>query len=259
MRLLRLSFIILPVLAFIMPAEFAPAENIVSPENQAPTGVVERTGEFLPGDAKFVNEKAEEVFLSDLLTKPTLLLPVYFTCPQICSFDMANLALALQLTSHPHDSFNVITLSFNHEEDHKDAARSAKNYRAMLKDEYTTRNWHFLTGTEAEILSVTDAIGYTFRATGDGLFLHPSALVAVGTDGKIIKYVYGTFLAGDVDLAIAEAEAGTPATSIKRFLAYCLSGEIKQNRTVFLALKTGVLLVLGTGGYFLIRLLRKER
>lgn len=230
---------------------------VVSDPEEA-TGVVEKTGNYLPLELQFVDDQGVKVALGEIIDKPTLLLPVYFTCPQICSFDMANLALALQQTSLPHDTFSVITLSFNQRETPADAARTKKNYTAMLAEHYPTDNWHFLTGTFVNIKKVTHAIGYTFKAANDGLFLHPSALVAVAADGKIIKYVYGSFLSGDVDMAIAEAERGTPATSIKRFLRYCLSGDIKQNKTVFMILKFSVILLILVGGFFLFRLLLRD-
>ena len=228
-------------------------------KDNLPTGVIEKGGNFLPLDAIFKNETGDSISLRQLITKPTLLLPVYYNCPRICSFDMANLALALQQTSIPHDSFEVITLSFDEHEKPEDAARAKTNYTTMLSDSFSTDSWHFLTGDPHNINLVTDSIGYTFKPAGEGLFLHPSALVAIGRDGKIIKYVYGSFLSGDVDLALSEAEKGTPATSIRRFLAYCLNNSPERNKTIFLILKTSILLLIAIGGFFLARLLLKGR
>lgn len=224
-----------------------------------PTGVFEKGGEFLPLEAVFTNEKGEKVSLKQLIDKPTLLLPVYYTCPRICSFDMANLALALQQTSIAPDSFNILTISFNEQETAEDAAKAKKNYTNMLKEVFSTDSWSFLTGDLQNIKLVTDSIGYSFRPSGAGLFLHPSAMVAVGRDGKIIKYVYGSFLSGDVDLALSEASKGTPTTSIRRFLAYCLEGNPERNQKIFMIMKASVLLLVGIGGFYLMRLLRKDR
>ncbi len=222
-----------------------------------PTGVVEKGGDYIPLDARFTNETGEVVSLGQLVTKPTLLLPVYFNCPRICSFDMANLALALQQTKIKHDSFNIITFSFDEQETAQDAAKAKKNYSNMLKGQFSTDSWSFLTGDQHNIQLVTDSIGYTFKDAGEGLFLHPSALVVLAEDGKIIKYVYGAFLSGDVDIAISEAEKGNPTTSIRRFLAYCLEGNPERNQKIFGIMKASVLLLVGLGGFFLIRTLRK--
>ena len=226
---------------------------------EEPTGVVEKGGDYLPLDATFSNEKGETVTLRQLIDKPTLLLPVYYTCPRVCSFDMANLALALQQTKIDPGSFNIVTLSFNEQETTKDAANAKKNYTNMLRNDFSTDAWSFLTGDIENIKLVTESIGYTFKDVGGGLFLHPSAMVVAGSDGKIIKYVYGAFLSGDVDLALVEAEKGTPTTSIKRFITYCLTSSPDRNRNFFLIMKGGILLLIGLGGFYLVRLLRKER
>lgn len=229
------------------------------PENATPTGVIEKTGQYLPLEARFTAQDGSSVTLGQLITKPTLLLPVYYRCPQSCSFDMANLAFALQNTSLPNQFFNVITLSFDHNEHSDDAAKAKRNYGNLIQNDFPVENWSFLTGAEKNILKVTDSIGYSFKKAEDGLFLHPSAMVAVAEDGKIIKYIYGSFLSGDVDLALSEAGKGTPATSIKRFLNYCISGEIKNNKTVFTVMKISIIVVVMIGGGLLLRLLLKKR
>lgn len=224
---------------------------------EEPTGVEEKGGQFLPLDATFIDENGEDITFGQIIDKPTLLLPVYFNCPRICSFDMANLAMALQQTKIDQNSFNVITFSFNREESYHDAAKAKKNYTNILEGQFSTDSWHFLTGDERNIKLVTDSIGYTFKDAGGGLFIHPSALVAIGSDGKIIKYVYGAFLSGDVDIALSEAAKGTPTTSIRRFLAYCLNGDQERNRQFFRIMKGSILLLIGLGGFFLFRTLRK--
>lgn len=256
LELLVFSLLLVPFMAL---GEEKPESLVAVQEDNQPTGVVEKGGDFLPLDAVFKDESGSNVSLGELITKPTLLLPVYFNCPRICSFDMANLALAMQQTSMPHDSFTVITVSFDANERPEHAAKAKTNYTNMLSGKFSTEAWHFLTGDEENIHRVTDSIGYTFKPAGEGLFLHPSAMVAIGADGKIIKYVYGSFLSGDVDLALSEAEKGTPATSIRRFLAYCLNGDPERNRIIFQILKTSILLLIAVGGFLLFRLLRKGR
>ena len=254
----QLSVILLLFYLLGNTGEMAYASDDITTAEQ-PTGVVEKGGEFIPLEAAFTNEKGEQVTLAGLIDKPTLLLPVYYTCPRVCSFDMANLALALQLTKLDHDSFNVVTFSFNDQETTEDAANAKKNYTHMLKDHFSTESWSFLTGDLANIQLVTQSIGYTFKPVGGGLYIHPSAMVAVGKNGKIIKYVYGAFLSGDVDLALSEAERGTPATSIRRFLAYCLEANPERNKIFFTIMKVSALLLVGAGGFYLVRLLRKGR
>ncbi len=221
--------------------------------------VKEQTGQYIPLDAWFKNEKGETVTLRQLVDRPTLLLPVYYYCPKICSFDMANLAVALSQTSHPFDNFNVITMSFSEAEPPEAAAMTKTNFIELLGERFPDKTWTFLTGDIENIMKVTEAIGYTFKKQPDQTFIHASAMVALADDGQIIKYIYGNFIAGDVDLAIAEAGKGSPATSIKRFLSFCFNYNPQQNQGVFRILKFGTIALVGFGGLFFLLFLFKKR
>ena len=76
-------------------------------------------------------------------------------------------------------------------------------------------------------------------------------------DGKIIKYVYGQFVSGDVDMAIAEAQKGTPAMSVKRFLNYCFNYDTNKSTNFFQNLKLAVLAGFAVMGILFFMYLRK--
>lgn len=219
----------------------------------------EKTGDFAPLDAVFKNERGETVTLRQLVDRPTLLLPVYYSCPKLCSFDLANLADAVRRTSHAVGSFRVISMSFNADETPKTAAEVKPNYIQLLPKNFPENDWVFLTGDNDNILKVIRAIGYTFKKKDDGTFIHPSALAVLAKNGQIIKYVYGSFIPGDVDIALFEAAKGTPATSIHRFLAFCFSSDPRQNRQVFDFIKMGSATILVIGGVFFLRFLRRRK
>ncbi len=221
--------------------------------------VQEKTGDYLPLEAQFNDENGQKISLGQLIDRPTLLLPVYYTCPAICSFDQANLAVSLsRIHSSGSKGFRVVSLSFNAEETPENARQTKPNYTHLLADKLDGDHWSFLTGDEKNIRLVTDAIGYRFARQTDGVFLHPSALVAVASDGRIIKYVYGSFIPGDVELALTEAAEGRPSTSIRRLLAFCFPANPQQNAFVFNVLKIASALVLVVGGVWLFRLLRRK-
>ena len=52
-------------------------------------GILEKTGEKLPGNVMLVNEDSALVRFEDLIDKPTLLSFVYYECPGLCSPVMA--------------------------------------------------------------------------------------------------------------------------------------------------------------------------
>ncbi|MEJ2058373.1 MAG: hypothetical protein P8X39_11100 [Desulfofustis sp.] len=61
----------------------------------------------------------------------------------------------------------------------------------------------------------------------------------------MIKYVYGKFIPGDVEIALTEAARGVPATSIKRLLDYCFNYDPDANKGFFQGVKIAVLALFG--------------
>ena len=208
------------------------------------TWITERIGEYLPLDLRFKDEEGREVQLADLIDRPTLFLPIYYYCPNICSKNLANLAVALNgLKAKPGRDYRVIALSFNEVESPKDAADAKRNYLKILEGDWPAEQWRFLTGSSAAIKAATDAVGFRFQKVDDETFIHPAALMVLAGDGKIIRYVYGSFLAGDIDLALSAAAEGIPMMSVKRLLGFCFNYDPHGKTSVFEMVKIIVLLL----------------
>jgi len=47
--------------------------------------IEEKTGQYLPLELEFVDEQGDRVQLADIIDRPTIFLPIYFYCPNICS------------------------------------------------------------------------------------------------------------------------------------------------------------------------------
>lgn len=226
--------------------------------NVVKLGVEEKIGGFVPLDLTFVNERGEQVLLRQLVDRPTLLVPVYYTCPTGCIMELANMADAIQRSKHKIGSFRAISLSFDATETPAVAAEVRPNFTQMLGKDFPEDAWAFLTGDQVAIHQLTEAIGFSYQKKADGTFVHPSTMVVLAQDGRIIKYVYGTFLSGDVDLALAEAAKGEPTSSIRRFLQFCLPANPIQVRQVLDALKWASVALLVSGGIGLVFLLRRK-
>lgn len=204
--------------------------------------IEEKTGQFLPLELEFVDETGETLRLADIIDRPTIFLPIYFYCPNICSRNLSNLAIALNnLSAQPGKDYRVIALSFNEAENYQVAAKAKANYLKILDDGFPAQEWKFLTGSAKAITAATEAVGFRFKKVDDETFIHPAALVAIAGDGKIIRYVYGSFLAGDIDMALADASSGRPSLSVKRLLAFCFNYDPDKNKAVFQQVKAVVL------------------
>lgn len=203
--------------------------------NAQSVGVDEKPGEYIPLDVSFLDEQGQPIRLGDFISKPTILLPVYYTCPQACNMMLADLASALnEVPVQPGKDFRVLAFSFDDEETPEMAKEAKSEYFRILKSGFPEGEWTFLTGKMADIRQVTDALGYRFSKTGKHSFLHPNVLMVLAADGKIIRYLYGLdFLPFDIGMALSEAEKGTPGLSIRKLMTYCFDYDPENKRYVF--------------------------
>lgn len=206
------------------------------PELARQVKIEERLGSFADLETVFVDETGRELTLKSLFDKPVVLLPVYFACPDVCSFLQTNLTSVLNRVDQlPGQDFNVVTLSFSDDEDHTYANTSKRNFANLITRQFPMENWRYLTGDRENIQKLTQSLGYFFLKKRKHFYIHPSALIVLAEDGKIIRYLYGpNFLPFDLGLALNEAGKGEPGISIKRgVLSFCFDYDPENKTYVF--------------------------
>jgi protein SCO1/2 len=227
-------------------------------ERDEGVGVDERLGEKISLDTVFVDEEGRELEIREAITKPTLLLPIFFSCTVTCPIMLANLANAINdVPLEFGREYGVIAFSFD-EEDSSDVARASKvNYAKILEEGLPAAEWRFLTGDLESIVALTHSLGFNFKRIGKHLFIHPNVLIALAPDGTIIRYLYGPrFLPFDVGMALTEAEKGTPGLSIRKVLTYCFDYDPESKSYVvrsFRLLALGIVALLGILFFFIVR------
>jgi protein SCO1/2 len=227
-------------------------------EREPTVGVDERLGEKISLDAVFVDEEGRELEIREAITKPTLLLPIFFSCTVTCPIMLANLANAINdVPLEFGRDYGVIAFSFDEEDSPVVARESKGNYARILEEGLPTAEWRFLTGDLESIVALTRSLGFNFKRTGKHLFIHPNVLIALAPDGTIIRYLYGPrFLPFDVGMALTEAEKGTPGLSIRKVLTYCFDYDPESKTYVvrsFRLLALGIVALLGILFFFVVR------
>lgn len=210
--------------------------------NQKGIGIDEKLGQSIPLELTFRDEKGNTVSMGRLMDKPTVLAPVFLSCPDVCSFLLSNLSKTLsQLPSKSGKEFLVLTISFDETEGPLLALEKKKLYLKMIEKPFPEEAWKFLTGEKESILALTNAVGFYFKREGN-TFLHPVALIILAPDGKITRYLYGTeILPFDLKMALLEASEGRTGPTISKVLRFCFSYDPKARKYVFNALKvTGI-------------------
>ena len=124
-------------------------------------GLQERLGNKLPLDLTFRDEEGKSVTLRQLITGPTIIVPVYYQCPNVCSFLQGGLARVLpKLKLTPGKQYRVLSISFDETETPQLAADSKRNYLASMENKFPQDAWRFLTGDRNNIRRLIDAAGY---------------------------------------------------------------------------------------------------
>jgi protein SCO1/2 len=186
-------------------------------------GIVEHLGDTIPMDLWFLDENSDTVTLGQLVTKPTVMLFVYFDCPNLCSPLMDGVAdVVSKLDLVLGKDYQVITISFNTQDTPEKAREKKVNFVQKISKE-NQKHWMYLTGVQENINTITAAVGYKYKPQGLD-FAHASAIVILSPQGKITRYLYGlSFLPFDLKMAIIEAQKGLARPTINKILEYCFA------------------------------------
>jgi len=221
-------------------------------------GIDEKLGQSIPFDLTFNDENGKPVTLRQLINTPTILVPVYFRCPNVCSFLLFNLTGAInKMDADPGKDYQVLAISFDETEKFDLALEKKKMYLKMIEKPFPEKTWRFLTGDKENIQKLMDAIGFRFKKQGED-FLHPVSLVILSPNGKITRYIYGTdFLPFGLKIALLEASEGRIGPTLSRFLRFCFSYDPQGRKYVFNTLKvTGIVTLLFALGFILFLVLK---
>ncbi len=231
----------------------APAEHVhpAPPTSPAKVDLEEKLGAPLPLDLEFRDEQGRAIRLADLVTRPTIIAPVYYKCPNVCHFLQGDLARVLPgLKLKAGEDYQVISISFDETETPELARRSRDTYYASMDNGIAADSWRFLTGDIDNIRALTDAAGYHFRKEGVD-FIHPVVFFVVSAEGKIMRYLHGTrVLPKDLTLALYEAREGRVGTTIRKVVQFCFSFDPQQKTYVFNILRVSATAILATLAIF---------
>jgi len=144
-------------------------------------------------DIKILDDTGRALTLGSLTNRPLILLLIYYNCPNICPLLGEGLADALNNIGdlRAGADYNVLVLSFNKDDTPEKAREFKKRLQRQAKQEGIER-WVFATAAEADIKSLTEAVGYRFfYSSEDKMFVHPSVYVFLSPDRKITRYIFG--------------------------------------------------------------------
>lgn len=225
----RLGATLIATLSIAAPAaaqSFAPASDGV--------GLEQRLSARIPLDLPFTDESGRPVVLGAYFQEqPVVLVPVYYSCPMLCTQVLNALLRTLrQVRLDAGTHFQVIVFSIDPREQPPLAAQKKLQYLRQYDRAGADRGWHFLTSSETSIAALTEAIGFRFQyVPARDEYAHPAAIVLLSKDGMINRYILGLdFSARDLRLALVETADGKLGTFVDRILLRCFSYDAASGR-----------------------------
>ncbi len=218
--------------------------------------LIEQLGKNIPLQMNFIDSTGETVSLDQLIDRPTLVVPVFYDCRNVCNMLLGRLSAVLpEIKMNPGEDYNVVTFSFDPLETPEMAAHSKQTFLTATQVSFPPKAWRFVIGTRENILQLTDAAGYYFKKEGDE-FLHPITAFVVTKDGTIVRYLPGqSFSAIDLSMALFEASEGRIGKPIRQALQFCFSYDPEGRRYVFNLMRVSGTVILLTLGSFLLFLI----
>jgi protein SCO1/2 len=227
----------------------------------------QRLSEQLPLDTPFKDEDGRPVRLGDYFgRRPVVMAFVYYECPMLCTQVLNGLTTSLTML---HETvgreFDVVAISFDRRETPALASGKKKSNLDRYNRPESAGGWHFLTGDESSIRTVTAAAG--FRYVWDDKtqqFAHPSGIVIATPAGRIARYFFGIdFAPRDVRFALIESSAGRIGNAIDQLLLYCYHYDPATGSYGFVAMGAvrvgGALTVLALVGFVIVSIRREQR
>ncbi len=250
------SFIFVLTLCFLLIAPLA-AEN---DQPKPPVGIVEKLGNMLPLDTEFYDEDGHLISLKSIITKPTVFTFVYYKCPGICSPLLTEVTKVVsKMDLEPGVDYQLVTISFDHEEKPDLAKDKQENYIAEVERPMPAGSWRFFTGDSTAIASLTDAAGFYFARDGRD-WIHAGVLIIASPQGKVTRYLFGIkHLPFDVKMAVMEASEGKTGPTIAKVLSFCFTYDPEGKRYAFDVVRVSGVVIVAFVAVFAIVFLRRKK
>lgn len=197
--------------------------------------VVEHLNVELPKATEFRDETGKPVKLGDYFDGkvPVIVTLNYSNCPMLCSLVLNALATGLKdVKWTAGKEFRIVTISIDPNEKPETAARTKERYASFYGRPEAREGWHVLTGSEASIHAVADAVGFRYGYNEKRKeYVHPAAIAIATPDGRIGRYLYGIVYAPKtLNLSLVEVSEGKIGSSVDRLILYCFHYDSSEGR-----------------------------
>lgn len=229
-------------------------------------GVDQKLNNQVPLDLPFRDEQGNPVTLNQYFHhSPVILVLAYYDCPMLCTAVLNGVLRSLkQLKLELGRDFQVVTVSFNPDEQPALATAKKAIYVGLYGRPNASAGWHFLTGDEPSIRQLTQAVGFRYSYDPQSRqYFHATGIMVLTPEGRLARYFYGVeYPAGNLRLALVEASEGKIGSPADELLLYCsqydpATGKYSVVVSHILTLAAAIT-VITLGGFVLAMFLREK-
>ncbi len=239
------------------------------PEELRGIEIEQNLGDRIPLDAAFTDHEGKQVTLRHYFKpgRPVILTMNYYNCHTLCNLVLVGTAKGLSdpaLTFSLGKDFEVVTVSIDPTDTVELAKKTREDYSQLLSRPLPQESWPFLTGSQASIRLLADALGFHYRYDeASKQFAHAAGIFVLTSDGQISQVLYGIDFPGKVlRLALTEASSGSIGSPFDKILLWCYHYDAKERKYTPWALGMmrlgGVITLIGLS-ILLVMLWRGER
>jgi len=228
--------------------------------------IEQKLGGQIPLRLVFRDERGRPVTLDDYFhSGPVVLSLVYFQCPMLCTQVLNGMVEGFRaLPFSAGKEFTVITVSIDPRETPLLASEKKEGYLRAYNRPGAEAGWHFLTGDEASVKDLADAVGFHYLFDPrSGQFAHAAGIMIATPEGRLSRYLYGIqYEPKDLRFGLMEASHNRIGSFVDRVLLLCYHYDPLTGRYGSIIMNVfrgaGVLTIIFLGGGILL-LLRRER
>lgn len=226
-------------------------------------GIVEKVNSPIPADIELIDEAGNMVSLGSFFEegRPVVINLGYSRCPSICIAMRNQLVQTLPDTELSlGEDFIVLNVSIDPEETPDVSKKMQETTLAELKEkgvDASADGWRFLTGDQASITALTEAVGYRYLyIKTQNEYGHPGVLVLADGEGIVRRYLSGTAYSGrTLRLSIVETSQGKVGSFFDQAFVTCFVWDAEANNYTatasFIMTIGGGVIILFLGGMLL--------
>lgn len=215
------------VLAFFLGLLFSSDAHAIEDPGKMETeiGIIQHLGAQVDLNLPFQDNQGKIRPLREFLKpgRPSIIVPVYFGCPRLCTLTFEGLTKYLnQSKLSLEKDFNLLVFSINPDETPEMAVEKAKSVYSKLKiPNLSAEVFPFVVGKQESIVPLTNQLGFIYERDGMD-YAHSPGIMLLTPDGKISRYFLGVdYPESELRYSLVEASNGQIGGLAEQIFLYC--------------------------------------